>query len=287
LKIRNLHLGLTAAVLLGKTVPKNRVLKKGDEIELILPDNEECDAVAENIPLDIVFEDDDIIIVNKPCGMVVHPAPGHTSGTLVNALLWHCGDSLSGIGGVARPGIVHRIDKDTSGLICVAKNDMAHMSLAGQLQDHSMHREYRMVVCGSLRDESGTINAPIGRHPVDRKKMAVIRDSDKHSRHAVTHWRVLERFNGFTYAEAVLETGRTHQIRVHMSYTGHPLMGDETYGGGHTKFEKQKASFIDGQMLHATALVLCHPRSGDKMRFETPLPDNFLHILDELRKITV
>lgn len=269
----------------GKTSVQNLKLKSGDKVEVAFPENEPCDAAPENIPLDVVYEDGDIIIVNKPCGMVVHPAPGHSGGTLVNALMYHCGDSLSGIGGINRPGIVHRIDRDTSGLICAAKNDAAHLSLAAQLQDHSMHREYRMIVVGNLKEESGTVDAPIGRHPTDRKKMAVIRDSDKKSRHAVTHWRVIERFPGFTYAEAVLETGRTHQIRVHMSYIGHPLMGDIVYGGGHTAFEKHNAPLIDGQMLHATALILRHPRTGEEMRFETPLPENFTAMLDKLGRL--
>ena len=269
----------------GKTAAKNCKLKAGDTAELVYPENEDCDAVPEDIPLEVVYEDGDIIIVNKPCGMVVHPAPGHTHGTLVNALMYHCGDSLSGIGGVNRPGIVHRIDRDTSGLICAAKNDVAHLSLAAQLQDHTMHREYRMITVGSLREDSGTVNAPIGRHPTDRKKMAVIKGTDKKSRHAVTHWRVIERFSGFTYAEAVLETGRTHQIRVHMAYSGHPLMGDTVYGGGHTAFEKHNAPLIDGQMLHATALILTHPRTGETMRFETPLPENFEAMLEKLRRM--
>jgi len=269
----------------GRQAAKNCKLKPGDVVEILLPENEDCDAQPENIPLDIRYEDEHIIIVNKPCGMVVHPAPGHSSGTLVNALLYHCGDSLSGIGGVNRPGIVHRIDRDTSGLICAAKNDAAHLSLAEQLQDHSMHREYRMITVGGLKEESGTVDAPIGRHPTDRKKMAVIKGSDKKSRHAVTHWTVLERFQGYTYAQAVLETGRTHQIRVHMSYIGHPLMGDTVYGGGHTAFEKHNAPLIDGQMLHAVALILRHPVTGEQMRFESPLPDSFEAVLEKLRKM--
>ncbi|MBQ4354715.1 MAG: RluA family pseudouridine synthase [Clostridia bacterium] len=269
----------------GKEAAKNCKLKAGDAVEITLPENEDCEAVPENIPLDVRYEDDDIIIVNKPCGMVVHPAPGHTRGTLVNALLYHCGDSLSGIGGVSRPGIVHRIDRDTSGLICAAKNDKAHLSLAAQLADHSMHREYRLIAVGGLKDDTGTIDAPIGRHPTDRKKMAVIRQADKKARHAVTHYSVLERFSGFTYAQAVLETGRTHQIRVHMAYIGHPLMGDTVYGGGHTPFEKHNAPLLDGQMLHAAALILAHPVTGEKMRFETPMPDNFTAVLEKLRRM--
>ena len=269
----------------GKGAAKNLKLKVGDVVEVSIPENEEYDAQPENIPLDIHYEDEHIIIVNKPVGMVVHPAPGHPSGTLVNALMYHCGDSLSGIGGVNRPGIVHRIDRDTSGLICAAKNDAAHLSLAAQLKDHSMHREYRMITVGGFKDDEGTVDAPIGRHPVDRKKMAVIKGSDKRSRDAVTHWTVLERFSGFTYAKAVLETGRTHQIRVHMSYIGHPLMGDELYGGGHTTFEKHNAPLIDGQMLHATALILTHPVTGEKMRIEADLPENFPVVLEKLRRM--
>ena len=269
----------------GLPAKKNAKLEPGNEIELVLPETEDIEAEPQNIPLDVVFEDGDLIVVSKPAGMVVHPAPGHADGTLVNALLYHCGSSLSGIGGVSRPGIVHRIDRDTSGLICAAKNDAAHLALSEQLKDHTMHREYRMIVTGGLREDSGTVDAPIGRHPADRKKMAVIRSADKRARDAVTHWRVLERFpsSGFTYAEAVLETGRTHQIRVHMAYIGHPLMGDLLYGGGHTAFEKHNASLLDGQMLHAAALILRHPRTGEEMRFESPLPDNFEAVLSKLR----
>lgn len=270
----------------GKLPTKNYKIKSGDSVEVQIPENEECDAQPEDIPLDVVFEDDDIIVVNKPKGMVVHPAPGHSSGTLVNALMFHCGDSLSGIGGVNRPGIVHRIDRDTTGLICAAKNDFSHLALSQQLKDHSMYREYRLIVCGNMREDSGTVNAPIGRHPVDRKKMAVIRDGRGHARDAVTHWRVLERYNGFCYVEAVLETGRTHQIRVHMSYIGHQLVGDTTYGGGRTQFERHSASLIDGQMLHATALNFKHPRTGETMRFETPLPENFTLALEKLRRMS-
>jgi len=270
----------------GKIPSKNYKLRSGDSVEIQIPENEECDALPENIPLDVVYEDDDIIVVNKPKGMVVHPAPGHSSGTLVNALMFHCGDSLSGIGGVNRPGIVHRIDRDTTGLICAAKNDFSHLSLSEQLKDHSMYREYRMIVCGNMREDGGTVNAPIGRHSVDRKKMAVIRDGRGHARDAVTHWRVIERFSGFCYVEAVLETGRTHQIRVHMSYIGHPLVGDTTYGGGKTQFERHSAALIEGQMLHATALNFKHPRTGETMRFETPLPENFTAALKKLRRIS-
>ena len=275
----------------GRTAKKNEKTAPGDRVEIVFPETEDAEAAPENIPLDVVYEDGDIIVVNKPVGMVVHPAPGHASGTLVNALLWHCGSSLSGIGGVNRPGIVHRIDRDTSGLICAAKNDAAHASLAEQLSTHAMHREYRMIVTGNLREDSGTVDAPIGRHPTDRKKMAVIRPGTKNggsrAREAVTHWSVIERFpsSGFTYAGAVLETGRTHQIRVHLAYIGHPLMGDTLYGGGHTVFERHHPALIDGQgqMLHAAALILRHPRTGEALRFETPLPENFSTMLTILR----
>ena len=269
----------------GSPAKKNGRIAAGDALELALPETEDAEAAPEDIPLDVVYEDGDIIVVNKPAGMVVHPAPGHSAGTLVNALLYHCGDSLSGIGGVNRPGIVHRIDRDTSGLICAAKNDAAHTSLTAQLKDHSMHREYRLLASGNLREDCGTVDEPIGRHPVDRKKMAVLRGTDKRARNAVTHWRVLERFpsTGFTYAQAVLETGRTHQIRVHMAFIGHPLMGDELYGGGRTAFEKHNAPLLDGQALHAAALILRHPRTGETLRFESPLPENFRLVLEKLR----
>ena len=273
----------------GRAAKKNEKLSAGDRIEIAFPETEDAEAEPENIPLDVVYEDGDLIVVNKPVGMVVHPAPGHPSGTLVNALLWHCGDSLSGIGGVNRPGIVHRIDRDTSGLICAAKNDAAHASLAEQLRTHAMHREYRMLVTGNLREDCGTVDEPIGRHPTDRKKMAVLRAGTKNggsrAREAVTHWSALERYpsSGFTYAGAVLETGRTHQIRVHMAFIGHPLMGDTLYGGGRTAFERRHASLLSGQMLHAAALVLTHPRTGAQMRFETPLPDGFGAVLAILR----
>ena len=273
----------------GRAAKKNEKTAPGDRVEIVFPETEDAEAAPEDIPLDVVYEDGDIIVVNKPVGMVVHPAPGHASGTLVNALLWHCGDSLSGIGGVNRPGIVHRIDRDTSGLICAAKNDAAHASLADQLSTHAMHREYRMIVTGNLREDRGTVDAPIGRHPTDRKKMAVIRPGVKNggsrAREAVTHWSVIERFpsSGFTYAGAVLETGRTHQIRVHLAYIGHPLMGDTLYGGGHTAFERHHPALLEGQMLHAAALILRHPRTGEEMRFETPLPENFEAALAILR----
>lgn len=265
----------------GRPLTKNAHPKPGEIITVCIPDPVPSEVLPQAIPLDILYEDDDLLVVNKPKGMVVHPAAGHADGTLVNALLAHCGDSLSGIGGVQRPGIVHRIDRDTSGLICAAKNDAAHLSLAAQLADHSMHREYRMIVCGNLKEDSGTVDAPIGRHPVDRKRMAVVKDG----RHAVTHWKVLERYPGFTYAEAVLETGRTHQIRVHLSHIGHPLAGDTVYGGGRTPFEKHNAPLLDGQALHAAALILRHPVTGEAMRFETPLTEGFAAVLEKLRKL--
>jgi len=268
----------------GAAAPKNLKLRAGDRIEVVLPEPEQYEAQPEDIPLDVVFEDEHIIVINKPQGMVVHPAPGHTSGTLVNALMYRCGNSLSGINGVMRPGIVHRIDRDTSGLICVAKNDAAHAGLAEQLKDHTMHREYRAIVTGGFSDDSGTIHAPIGRHPADRKKMAVVKTPGKTARDAVTHYKVLERYRGFTLTEAVLETGRTHQIRVHMAYIGHPLMGDELYGGGHTPFEKHNAPLLHGQCLHAAALILRHPATGETMRFECPVPADFAALLDKLSK---
>lgn len=268
----------------GTAAPKNCKLKAGDSIEVILPEPEVYEAQPENIPLDVVYEDDHIIVINKPQGMVVHPAPGHPSGTLVNGLMHHCGDSLSGINGVMRPGIVHRIDRDTSGLICVAKNDSAHMGLSEQLKDHTMHREYRAIVTGGFSADEGTVNAPIGRHPTDRKKMAVVRTPGKTAREAVTHYKVLERYKGFSLVECILETGRTHQIRVHMSHIGHPLMGDDLYGGGHTTFEKHNAPLLRGQCLHAAALILIHPATGQTMRFEAPLPENFTAIVDKLKK---
>lgn len=269
----------------GSPAAKNYKLRAGDIIEVAVPEPERYEAQPEDIPLDVVYEDAHLIVVNKPQGMVVHPAPGHTSGTLVNALMYHCGDSLSGINGVLRPGIVHRIDRDTSGLICVAKNDTAHMKLAEQLKDHTMHREYCAIVTGGFSHEEGTVDAPIGRHPADRKKMAVIKTPGKTAREAMTHYRVRERFRGFSLVEAVLETGRTHQIRVHMAYIGHPLMGDELYGGGRTPFEKHNASLLHGQCLHAAALILIHPVSGETMRFECPVPENFAKLTEKLRNL--
>lgn len=272
----------------GKTVAKNYKVNKGDVVEVTLPEPEASEALPENIPLDIVFEDDDIIVINKPVGMVVHPAAGNPSGTLVNALLYHCGASLSGVGGVVRPGIVHRIDKDTSGLLVVAKNDEAHLNLSAQLKEHHVSRIYTAIAIGNFREESGTVDAPIGRHPVDRKKMAVIHNSELRSRDAVTHWSVMARGeadgNSFTLLRCQLETGRTHQIRVHMASIGHPLLGDAVYGGGNTRFESRHRSSIIGQCLHAGELHLTHPRTGKEMQFNAPMPANMQHVVDVLFK---
>ena len=224
----------------------------------------------QDIPLDVVYEDEDVIVVNKPSGLVVHPAPGHPDGTLVNALLHHCGSSLSGIGGEKRPGIVHRIDRDTSGLIIAAKNDAAHLGLSAQLSDHTLARTYECLVVGNLKEDSGTVDAPIGRHPSDRKKMAV---NPQNGKRAVTHYRVLQRFQGYTYIECVLETGRTHQIRVHMASIGHPLLGDEVYSNRKSPFKLQ------GQTLHAKTLGFIHPTTGEHLEIDAPLPEYFEHLL--------
>ena len=258
----------------GRPVKKNEKLQPGDTLTLTLPEVQETALEAQQIPLDVCYEDADVIVVNKPKGLVVHPAPGHPDGTLVNALLAHCGDSLSGIGGERRPGIVHRIDKDTSGLIIAAKNDFAHASLAAQLKDHSLARTYVCIVCGNIRADSGVIDAPIGRHPADRKRMAV---TEKNSRSAVTHWRVLERFGDYTLVECRLETGRTHQIRVHMAYRGHPILGDMVYG--HKKPELGQ----DSQCLHARELTFVHPRSGERVTVSCGLPEYFTQLLQKLR----
>lgn len=256
----------------GQSVKSNYKLSAGDRVEVHIPDPEPLQAEPENIPLDIVFEDADVIVVNKPQGMVVHPAPGHTSGTLVNALLYHCGD-LSGINGVVRPGIVHRIDKDTSGLIMAAKNDRAHESLAAQLKDKTIDRKYKAIVHGIMQHDKGTIDAPIGRDTKDRKKMAV---TDKNSKPAVTHFLVLERFHHYTYVECRLETGRTHQIRVHMKYIGHPVAGDPKYG-------PKKTLPLEGQALHAAVLGFTHPRTKKRLRFEAEVPEKMAHLLRQLR----
>lgn len=257
----------------GARVRKNYKCSVGDEIVLTLPETEDTELIPENIPLDVVFEDDDVIVVNKPRGMVVHPAAGHPNGTLVNALLYHCGDSLSGIGGEKRPGIVHRIDKDTSGLIIAAKNDHAHLFLSAQLADRSLSRVYEAVVRGNMREDSGTIDAPIGRHPTDRKRMAV---TDKNSKNAVTHWEVIARYPGYTHLRCRLETGRTHQIRVHMAHIGHPLLGDGVYGA------KCPDKGLEGQCLHAVELKFIHPKSGENIRLFAPLPEYFTDVIRRL-----
>lgn len=258
----------------GKIVKANYKVKKGDQISLELPEVQEPEAFPENIPLDILYEDEDVLLVNKPKGMVVHPSAGHLSGTLVNGVLYHCRGQLSGINGVLRPGIVHRIDRDTTGVLVVCKNDRAHQSLAAQLKEHSITRKYRAIVLGSLK-EDGTVNAPIGRHPVDRKKMAVNR---KNGKEAVTHYHVLEELKGYTYIECQLETGRTHQIRVHMASIGHPLLGDSVYGPSRCPFS------LEGQCLHAMVLGFLHPSTGVYMEFESPLPEYFEKLLQKLQK---
>lgn len=262
----------------GQAVRKNYRLRAGDVFEVVLPESVPCEAVPEDIPLDIVYEDEDVVVVNKPQGMVVHPAPGHTSGTLVSALLYHCRDCLSDINGVIRPGIVHRIDKDTSGLIAVAKNNAAHIALAAQLEDHSLSRVYYTVVQGHL-DESGTVDAPIARHKTDRKKMAVAIDG---GRRAVTHYEAIEDMGSFTFAKMRLETGRTHQIRVHMAHIGHPILGDPVYGRP-TQFERRHPGLLHGQCLHAGELSFTHPRSGERVTVSCPLPENFERVLTLLR----
>ena len=267
----------------GKPSEKKRALSLGEVVEINLPEPVECEALPEDIPLDVVYEDDDIIVINKPSGMVVHPAPGNYTGTLVNALLYHCRDSLSGIGGVMRPGIVHRIDKDTSGLLVVAKNDFAHKALSEELSYHGIEREYHALVKGGFKTESGTVDLPLGRHPVDRKKMAVLKN-DPTAREAVTHYEVIAGYGQVTYLRLKLETGRTHQIRVHMSHLGHALIGDEVYGSNKIPFEKQHASLLDGQILHAKRLSLTHPRTGERMTFECELPDNFKKLIEILDK---
>ena len=265
----------------GRTVEKKYQVKDGDEIEVVLPEAEEYEALPENIPLSVVYEDGDIIVINKPSGMVVHPAPGNYTGTLVNALLYHCKDSLSGIGGVMRPGIVHRIDKDTSGLLVVAKNDFSHRALSEELGYHGIEREYHALVRGGFKEECGTVDLPIGRHPVDRKKMAVIKNGGR-ARDAVTHYEVLRAYGQISYLKLRLETGRTHQIRVHMSHLGHALLGDEVYASTKIPFEKQHAPLFDGQILHAKRLTLTHPRTGERMTFECELPDNFKKLIEIL-----
>lgn len=259
----------------GVKMPKNYRLREGDTVDIDFPEPVPDRAEPENIPLDIVYEDDYLLIVNKPKGMVVHPAAGNPTGTLVNALLYHCGTSLSGINGVIRPGIVHRIDKDTSGLLAVAKTDAAHVSLAEQISSHSFGRRYEAIINGHLRDESGTVDAPIGRHPVDRKKMAIAKDGKP----AVTHYSVVSHLEKADHIALQLETGRTHQIRVHMASLGHPLLGDTVYCGGKSRFEVTHASLLSGQCLHAKTISFVHPITGQFMKFDSALPEYFTECL--------
>lgn len=260
----------------GKPQKASYRVKEDDEIRFQIPDTAEPDIEAEDIPLSILYEDDDILIVNKPKGMVVHPAPGHYSATLVNAVMFHCRENLSGIGGVMRPGIVHRIDKDTTGSLIICKNDMAHQNISAQLKEHSITRKYRAIVHGRLNAEEGRIDAPIGRDIKDRKKMAV---NEKNGKPAVTHYKVLQRFKDYTYIECQLETGRTHQIRVHMASIGHPILGDALYSGYKTHFH------LEGQTLHAMTLGVVHPVTGEYLEVEAPLPDYFVHLLEILEKM--
>ena len=257
----------------GRALKKNFRCSAGEYYELILPEPDDLPLIPQNIPLDVVYEDEDLIVINKPRGLVVHPAPGHPDGTLVNALLYHCGDSLSGIGGLRRPGIVHRIDKDTSGLLIVAKNDFAHQGLSAQLADHSLCREYEALVRGNFKQDCGTIDKPIGRHPIDRKRMAV---TEKNSKSAVTHWQLLASYRGYSHILCRLETGRTHQIRVHMASIGHPLLGDFTYGA------PSPEKGLAGQCLHARRLRFVHPRTGEHVLLETELPAYFTDVLARL-----
>lgn len=260
----------------SKAVKANYKLSEGDQIEVLIPDPEILDVLPEDIPLDILYEDDDILIVNKLKGMVVHPAPGHPNHTLVNAVMYHCGANLSGINGVIRPGIVHRIDQNTTGSLLVCKNDHAHQILAEQLKEHSITRRYHAIVHGNLKADTGTVNASIGRHPTDRKKMST---KASNGRHAVTHYKVLERFGNYTYIECELETGRTHQIRVHMASIGHPILGDDVYGPAKCPFH------LEGQTLHAKVLGIVHPTTGEYMEFDAPLPEYFVELLENLRKM--
>ena len=257
----------------GKPAAKSARLSGGETVTVDVPQLRETALPPQDIPLDVVYEDDDVIVVNKPTGLVVHPAPGHPDGTLVNALLHHCGDSLSGIGGEKRPGIVHRIDRDTSGLIIAAKNDAAHLALSAQLKDHSLSRTYECLVTGNMKQDSGTVDAPIGRSSADRKKMAVVPTG----RRAVTHWEVVARYPGVTHLRCRLETGRTHQIRVHMAYIGHPILGDTVYGA------KKPVPGLTGQCLHASGLRFVHPRTGEPVELHCPLPPEFTAILQKLQ----
>ena len=258
----------------GRAVSKSYKLAGGEDIAVTLPEPEPVEAVPQDIPLDVVYEDADVIVVNKPSGMVVHPAPGHPDGTLVNALLYHCAGTLSGVGGALRPGIVHRIDRDTSGLIIAAKNDAAHQYLSAQLADHTLARTYECIVVGKLREDRGTVDAPIARHPTDRKRMAVVAGG----REAVTHWEVIARYPGYTHVRCRLETGRTHQIRVHMAYIGHPILGDTVYGA------KKEVPGLTGQCLHAVGLRFLHPRTHEVVELSCPLPDEFTRMLQKIRK---
>lgn len=262
----------------GRAVSKSYKLAGGEDIAVTLPEPEPVEAVPQDIPLDVVYEDADVIVVNKPSGMVVHPAPGHPDGTLVNALLYHCAGQLSGIGGAIRPGIVHRIDKDTSGLLVVAKNDAAHQALSAQMSVHSIHRVYHTVVYGNLKEDEGFVEKWLGRDPRDRKKMAVLAENAAGAKYAYTGWQVLERCGNFTYIACKLKTGRTHQIRVHMASTGHPLAGDAVYG------PKNCIKSLNGQCLHAKELGFVHPRTGEWMQFDSPLPPYFTEFLTRLRK---
>lgn len=258
----------------GKAVKSSYKVAENDEFSVELPETvEDAGLEAQDIPLDVIYEDGDLIVVNKPKGLVVHPAPGHSDGTLVNALMYHCGDSLSGVGGELRPGIVHRIDKETSGLLIAAKNDFAHRHLSEQLKDRSLSRVYETIVRGNIKDEAGTIDAPIGRHPTDRKRMAV---TEKNSKKAVTHWEVIARYNSYTHIRCILETGRTHQIRVHMASIGHPLLGDFTYGS------PSPEKGLEGQCLHARQLKLIHPRTKKQLVIDSEIPDYFKSVLDKL-----
>ena len=260
----------------GRPGRKNDKLNPGDEISLTIPEPKEVDIVPREIPLDIVYEDEDVVVINKPKGLVVHPAAGHTDDTLVNGLLYALGDGLSGINGELRPGIVHRIDKDTSGLLAVAKNDLAHTVLASQLKDHTMARTYDAIVCGTMREDSGTVDAPIGRHPTDRKKMCV---TERNSKPAVTHWEVVKRYRGYTHIRCHLETGRTHQIRVHMAYIGHPILGDMVYG------RKKPELGQSSQCLHAGALCFRHPRDWRPVMVFAELPPYFKDVIEKLEKM--
>ena len=257
----------------GKPGRKNDKLNVGDTVEFSIPEPKEVDITPREMHLDIAYEDEDVIVINKPKGLVVHPAAGHQDDTLVNGLLYAMGDELSGINGELRPGIVHRIDKDTSGLLAVAKNDFAHNMLASQLKDHTMHRVYELIVCGNLKEDSGTVNAPIARHPIDRKRMAIAK---RDGREAITHWEVIARYRGYTHIRCRLETGRTHQIRVHMEHIGHPLVGDMVYG------KKKAEKGLEGQCLHARELEFTHPRSGERIHLTCPLPQYFQDFLAKL-----